>query len=75
MFARLRPASVVCLLCFAVVTGFAQPAVTLIPLPAGWRLATEFMADFPREGLQLYVLETATPATPAKVFCLAGCRT
>lgn len=58
-------------LCVALGTGSAQPASTLIPLPAGWRLAPEFMADFPREGLQLYILEAAAPATPAKVFCLA----
>jgi hypothetical protein len=68
---RFHPAITFFWLCITVVTSSAQPVTTLIPLPAGWRLATEFMADFPREGLQLYVLETAPPATPTKVFCLA----
>jgi hypothetical protein len=71
MRSLLRPTFAFFWLCAAVVTGTAQPAATLIPLPAGWRLATEFMADFPRAGLQLYVFEATAPATPAKVFCLA----
>eukprot|EP01031_Cornospumella_fuschlensis_P051494 gene51494-62971_t len=71
MRSRHRPALAFPWFCVALGTGSAQPAATLIPLPAGWRLASEFMADFPRAGLQLYVLETAAPATPAKVFCLA----
>ncbi len=68
---RFHPTVAFFWLCLTVVTSSAQPAATLIPLPAGWRLATEFMADFPREGLQLYVWETAPPAPPTKVFCLA----
>ena len=71
MRSLLRPTFGFFWLCIAVATGTAQPAATLIPLPAGWRLATEFMADFPRAGLQLYVLEATAPATPTKVFCLA----
>ena len=65
---RFHPTVAFFWLCLTVVTSSAQAAATLIPLPAGWRLATEFMADFPREGLQLYVLETAPPAPPTKVF-------
>ncbi len=68
---RFYPAVAFLWLWVTVVTSSAQLVTTLIPLPAGWRLATEFMADFPREGLQLYVLETAPPAPPTKVFCLA----
>ncbi|MFM9080071.1 MAG: phosphodiester glycosidase family protein, partial [Opitutaceae bacterium] len=47
----------------------AQPASaeTLIPLPAGWRLASERMAGFPAEGLQLYTLESSV----TRAFCLA----
>lgn len=47
----------------------AQPA-TLVPLPAGWRLATELMTGFPSQGLQAYAYENAAPS-PAKVICLA----
>ena len=71
MTPRFHPAVAFLWLWITVVTSSAQPVTTLIPLPAGGRLATEFMADFPREGLQLYVLETAPPAPPTKVFCLA----
>jgi hypothetical protein len=71
MTPRFHPAVAFLWLWITVVTSSAQPGTTLIPLPAGGRLATEFMADFPREGLQLYVLETAPPAPPTKVFCLA----
>ena len=59
----------------ALVFGLAETAAqrisTLIPLPSGWRLASELMAGFPSEGLQIYALETTAPATPAKVYCVA----
>lgn len=44
----------------------AQPS-TLIPLPTGWRVATERMDVFPAEGLQLYAFETSS----VRAFCLA----
>jgi len=59
---------------FAAVTpglAFGQTAARLMPLPPGWRVATEFMAGFPAQGLELYVLESAAPASPRKIFCLA----
>lgn len=49
----------------------AQPASPLVALPAGWRLATEWMAGFPAEGLQLWVRETPASAPPVRAFCLA----
>lgn len=49
----------------------STPPATLIPLPAGWRLATELLAGFPAQGLQVYALETTAPAPPAKVLCVA----
>ena len=53
--------------------GFAsgQSAARLMPLPLGWRVATEFTAGFPAQGLELYVLESVAPAVPRKIFCLA----
>jgi hypothetical protein len=51
---------------------YAQPAAPLVTLPAGWRLAPEYMAGFPAEGLQLFVYESPAGATPAvRSFCLA----
>jgi hypothetical protein len=50
----------------------SQPAAPLVALPAGWRLAPEYMAGFPAEGLQLFVYESPAGATPAvRSFCLA----
>jgi hypothetical protein len=49
----------------------AAATAPLIPLPAGWRLATEFMDGFPPAGLQLLLWQTAAGANPpARVFCL-----
>ncbi len=59
------------LVAFAPHLAFAQTAARLMPLPSGWRVATEFMAGFPAQGLELYVLESAAPAAPQKIFCLA----
>lgn len=50
--------------------GQAQPAPGPA-LPAGWRLATEYMAGFPAEGLQLWVRETPASSPPLRAFCLA----
>jgi hypothetical protein len=49
-----------------------DPAVrTLIPLPPGWRVATERAAGFPAQGLQLYALETPAATPPVRAYCLA----
>lgn len=50
----------------------AQPVALLVALPAGWRLATEYMAGFPGEGLQLFVYESPAGVSPSvRSFCLA----
>ncbi len=62
---------VACVLLVVALRAQTTPPATLIPLPAGWRLAPELMTGFPAQGLQLFLLETTAPATPAKVLCLA----
>ena len=71
MISRGRIVLACAVLVLALATTSAQPNATLIPLPAGWRLASELMTGFPTDGLQLYVLEITAPATPAKVYCIA----
>ncbi len=49
-----------------------DPAVrTLIPLPPGWRVATERAAGLPAQGLQVFVLEAPNATPPVRAYCLA----